>query len=509
MSSEIIEALWQAMYAEKAYKDSVFCPEDPNMKPFPKQEAFLRDPSLTKLARCGNRAAKTFTSMRDLAWRITRKHPYLPEWYCATDEEYLASPARVWWVCAPDLTFINDVIWVQFLQQFIAQWYYTDDDLVPLTYTEKLKGKEFIQGVKLRNGDEIVFRSYTQNILSKMGASVKGGVYLDEPPPDLTVLTELVMRVLDGNGIFNMSFTPVNLDEDIIEYIENHPGLSMHRWSLMDNPVFRDDPVKLARAMAELSHLPEHKRKLRLFGDYDTDAGEGMEYIFENLEPEVVDDFPIPTHWRQVRVLDPAGHRSGFCIFAEDPETIREDGTSDWYCHVARHIEWKGRTVKATDIEAECDSYVPHPEYVYYASIYDNAENWFAAHAENNHGIWIPCIVKKVELSISAVRDVISQGRVKLFARGAALLVKELQKAKRDINTDKPKFKALHALDCLRYFALGIPDADPTQIPDKRDELQRMIEIDYQNIKKTWASYSVPQPIEGKTQMRNTNRRAR
>jgi hypothetical protein len=506
--SEVIEALWSAIYAEKAYKDSVFCPENPDMKPFPKQEAYLRDPSLTKLARCGNRAAKTFTSMLDLSWRIRRKHPYLPEWYCKTDEEYLKSPPRTWWVCAPDLTFIHSVIWVQFLQQFIGQWYYVDDDLVPLTCMEKLKGKEFIQSVRFRNGDEIVFRSYTQNILSKMGASVKGGVYLDEPPPDLTVLTELVMRVLDGNGLFNMSFTPVNLDEDIIEYIENHPGLSMHRWSLMDNPVFRDDPEKLARAMAELAHLPEHKRKMRLFGDYDFDAGEGREFLFENLEPEIVEDFPIPHHWRQVRVIDPAGHRSGFAIFAEDPSTIRDDATSDWYCFVARHIEWKGRTVKATDIENECDQYALHDDYTYAYSIYDNAENWFAAHATHKHGIWIPCILKRVELSVTQMRTEIGAGRVKFFLNGAALAIKEIKKAKRNTLTGKPEFKKLHSLDCVRYFCTMIPDADPSILPDKRKEEEKMIQADYQNTLKRWRSYS-EEDKRNALEKTNRNRRAR
>ena len=489
MKSDVIESLWEAIETERLYKDSVFCPEDPTMKPFPKQEAFLRDPSLTKLARCGNRSAKTFTSMRDLSWRVTRRHPYLPQWYCETFEEYLKSPPKVWWVCAPDLTFINDVIWGQFLQQFIAQKYYTTEDLEPMSFTEKVKGKEFIQGLKLRNGDEIVFRSYTQSILSKMGASVKGGVYLDEPPPDLTVLTELVVRVLDGDGLFNMSFTPVDLDEDVIDYLEGHPALSTHRWSLMDNPVFRDNPERLARTMAEFAHLPPHKRQLRIYGDYDTEAGDGKVFLFENLEPETVEDFEVPLSWRRVRVLDPAGHRSGLAIFAEDPSTIRDDGTSDWYCILARHIEWKGRTVKATDIEAEVDRHSPYETYTYFMSIYDNAESWFAAHAENTNGQWVPCILKKVELSISLMRDRLGEGRVKFFVNGAALAVKELKKAKRNVETGKPMFKKLHALDCVRYFTMMIPEADLTMTAEKRNEEERRVHMMTLQLQKEWSSY--------------------
>jgi hypothetical protein len=389
------------------------------------------------------------------------------------------SPCK-WWVAAPDLTFINDTIWNSFLRMFIPQWYYTDDDLVPMVHMDKVSGKEAIQSVKLRNGDEIVFRAYTQSLLSKMGASVKGGVYLDEPPPNLQMLTELVVRVIDGDdAIFNMSFTPVNVEEDIIDYIENHTGLSQHRWGMMDNPVFRDNAPKRERALAELSHLSEMQRNMRLNGDWVYEIPSG-DLLFENAVPEEVDDFPIPLNWRQVRMLDPAGHRSGFAIFAEDPNT------GEWFCTTACHIEWKQRTVKATDIEAKCDEFAPHPEYRYFASIYDNAENWFAAHANNTLGIWTPCITKKVELSISLTRAAIANRTVKFFRDGAALLVREILRARRHEKTGAPMFKKLHALDCLRYFCMMIPERDETWVGDHRTEEQRLIDASDAKEREDW-----------------------
>jgi hypothetical protein len=173
-----VKTFWEAIFAEKEYKDRTFCPADPTMVPFEKQLAFLKDPALTKLARCGNRGAKTFTSIRDLAWRLCRRHPYHRDWYCDSAEEYMDQKPKKWWVVAPDLTFLHDTIWVQFLQMFTPQWYYTNDDLVPMLGIERISGKETIQSLRMRNGDEVIFRSYTQSLLSKMGASVDGGVTL-------------------------------------------------------------------------------------------------------------------------------------------------------------------------------------------------------------------------------------------------------------------------------------------------------------------------------------------
>jgi hypothetical protein len=179
-------------------------------------------------------------------------------------------------------------------------------------------------------------------------------------------------------------------------------------------------------------------------------------------------------------MLDPAGHRSGFAVFAEDPN----DG--QWYCTLACHIEWKGRTAKATDIEAKCDEFAPHEEYRYFASIYDNAENWFAAHADNTLGQWIPCIQKNVELSLSMTRAAITEGRLKFFRVAAALAVREIGKAHRHEKTLKPVLKRFHALDCIRYFCMMIPERDPDWVGDKRNEEDRLLDASYRQLQMKW-----------------------
>jgi hypothetical protein len=491
MKTDVLR-FWDALYAEKDFKDNIFCPENPAIVPFDKQLAFLQDEALTKLAQCGNRSAKTFTNMRDLSWRLMRRHPYIPGYMCSDIKEYMDTKPKIFWMSAPDLTFINDTVWKAFLNMFIPQWYYTNDDLVPMIQTDKVHGVEFVQGVTFRNGDTLAFRSYTQSLLSKMGAKVDGGVWLDEAPKDLKMLTELIVRCLDGDGVMSMGFTPVDVPEDIVEYIEKHKGLSRHRWSMYDNPVFRDNPARLARALAEFEGLDESERHMRIFGDWCyTEEIEPGDPLFENMDPEVVEDFPIPASWRRARFLDPAGHKSGLCIFAEDPKP-NEDGTTDWYCELSRTIEWKGKTVKATDIEKEVDDHaniVGLPEgYRYFLSVYDNAENWYAAHCEHKRGQWIPCLLKNVERSITSTRNAVSAGRVKFFRFGAAKVISELQKAKRG-DDGKPKLKKLHCVDALRYFCEEIPPADPEHCAETLTEEQKLVSDGDKAMVEEWENY--------------------
>jgi hypothetical protein len=483
----VINEIRQALMAEKAYKEGVFYPPDTTIQPFQKQIDFFKDNSRTKLIRAGNRSAKSFTNSRDLAWRIMKKHPYIPEENCS-DAEYINSKPKIRWFAAPDLQFIHDTVWKQYLEVFIPSWYYINDDLVPMIRYEKDRGKDIIHSVTFRNGDVLLFRSYTQNLLSKMGQAVDD-VFLDEAPNDMRVITELVVRVLDKGGLMSSAWTPVDIPQELIDYVENHPLMSQHRWSMMDNPVFRDDPEKLERAMAEFSNLPEQQRNMRIHGDWINTFSE-EDRVWSNVYPIEVDDFPIPHNWRQVRVADPAGHRTGFAIFAEDPET------NDWYCYLAEEIEWKGRTARADDIEARMDTHAPFADFRYFASVYDNAENWFAAHANHKHGQWQPCIAKNVELFTSLTRNAISTGKVKFFKVGGRLASQQFLSARRNEKTGKPMFKRLHSVDCVRIFCANIPERDENWVGDKRTELEWMVDEDWKVTEKAWAAMEKTELIE-------------
>lgn len=483
-----IHSLREALRRNKELVESLFIPWEPKAEPFAKQEEFLRDAHLSKLARCGNRAAKTFTTMRDLSWRIMRKHWYLDKWRCDSEEDYMASGGRIFWVVGPTFEFMKETCWDMYLSRFIPEWYYVDDDFVSGLVTRKEKGVDVIDSVKFRNGDKIVFKTYSQDLKTKMGKAVDG-VYIDEMPPHLNILVELVTRTLDNDGCFILGFTPVVQNEEIKDYVDKHQSLHVYQWGLVDNPLYRDNPERLERALSEWAHLPEAMRNMRMTGEWYYEIK--GERVFENVDPEVVDDFEIPDDWRRARVADPANHRTGTAYFAEDPY----DG--QWYCVYAEEIEWKGKLARTEDIERVIDSRAPHPEFQYCMSLYDNAEAWFGAHAEGKQGRWRACVQKKKDLLLMLTRDCIVNKRVKFFKQGAAAAIRQIYSYRRKEDGSIHKKKD-HIVDCLQYFCREIPAFVQRTLqrpPTTGEELARE---HFKNLKKKWARVGAEKQVNTK-----------
>lgn len=498
--------LQQALIKQKAIYDRAFLPnyiddegkKNPySVQPFPQQEAFLRDTSLTKLARCGNRAAKTFTTCREFSWFIMRKHWYNQKWQT---NDYTNSGSKIFWIVGPDFEFCKTVIWEQTLKTLIPEWYYTDDNLEQMLEMTKYQGKEVITAIRFRNGDRLEFKTYQQNLRALMGRAVHA-VLVDEMPSDHTILVELVARCLDHDAPLLQGFTPVVHSEDVREYIDNHASLSVHSWSVLDNPKFRDNPERKARLLAEYAQLSDGERAMRLNGDWYYEPKTGR--VFDNVHPIIVpDDEVLPrinSSWRQVRVCDPATHRSGFCIFAEDPEDCQ------WYCIYSTEIEWKNALAKAEDIEKECDRHSHFPSMTYDLSIYDNAETWFGLYVKNTMGRWRPCVKKEKEKLIMLTRDAVVSGKVKFLKMKAAPVVKQIYLYERR-DDGSIKKKKDHMLDCLQYFCREMPTprrvSTVSVIPnDDRDAMKKKFLEDLENEGK--------QTTRGRMQKRIMNRRLR
>ena len=428
------------LLAERELNDSLFIPWEPTAIPFLQQLEFLQDTTLTKLARCGNRAAKTFTNMNSLRYKLTRKHPWNKRWR----GNYAQSKPKTFWLAGPNFDFLTEVCWKQYLSRLVPRWYYTDDNLNEMLSIEKDKDKEYVTRVRFRNGDTLEFKTYKQAYLAIMGRAIDH-LTVDEMPPSLSVLVELITRCGDKDGEVELGFTPLVENEEIRDWVDNHETLAVHQWAIDDNPVYRDNPERLARVLSEWKHLPEPEREARRKGDWYY-QDDGTLRVFENVVPQVVEDFEIPPWWRQVRIADPASHRTGFSILAEDPET----GT--WYCTTAVEFEWKGKLATAPQIETEMDRFNTLG-IKYYYSKYDNAEAWFGAHSS---GVWSACILKNKELQILALRKLMVDGTLKFFRIGGALAVKQVMTYRRRESGTIIKKKD-HVVDTLQYFAREVP----------------------------------------------------
>lgn len=437
---ELYHEYFAELLRERDINSQLFIPWEPGAEPFLQQLEFLQDTSLTKLARCGNRAAKTFTTNWSLSRKITRSHPWNKRWF----EPYEKSRPKTFWLAGPNFDFLTEVCWKQYLMRLIPRWYYTDDNLVEMISIEKDREKEYVTAVRFRNGDSLEFKTYKQAYLAIMGRAIDH-LTVDEMPPSLSVLVELITRTCDRDGEVELGFTPLVENEEIRDWVDNHTTLSIHQWSIDDNPVYRDNPERLKRVLAEWEHLSEPEREARRKGDWYYES-DGTERVFENLTPEVVEDFPVPYWWRQVRVADPASRRTGFSIYAEDP------ATDEWYCIYAAEYEWKGQLAKAEQLEAEMEkARIPGSQYL--LSIYDNAEAWFGAYASKG---WIACMQKNKELQIQSTRTAIATRKVKFFKRAAALMIRQIFNYRRREDGTIIK-RADHVVDTLQYFCRQMP----------------------------------------------------
>ena len=438
--------------------EAAFIPDIPGAVPFAEQIAFFEDTSHQKLARCGNRAAKTFSGMRDLAWKIMRNHPYRTDYNCAaqglTYEDTKVQQSKVFWCCGPTIDFVMETMWGMYLKEFIPAWYYTDDDGNPMfQYMQNDRTK--IMRITFRNGDKIEFKSYSQTDLAIMGRAIDEA-YLDEMPPKLLVISEFVTRTFDRDGFVTLMFTPLVENEAVKEYLDEkvkHGVMALHSWSLTANPHYRDNPERLARALSEWDHLPPGERNARLKGEwyYETKFGK----IFDECNFEVVQDFEIPEHWRRVRVVDPAAHMSGCAMFAEDPDT------NIWYGYLATQL---GNRKTGTDAGSIARQVQELDINEFTLSLYDNAELWFGSEKLVRDMGFQPCIQKNIDAAIMATKGKLNEHKVKLFEAGFSVGIRQIRDYEWGPN-GKPKGKhKYHAVDCLLYFCREIP-APPLQKP--------------------------------------------
>jgi hypothetical protein len=445
----------------------------PHITPFSQQLGFFRDTGLCRLLRCGNRAAKTYSAMRDLAWRITRTHPFnqkynvckltakwrdivaTPEW----DEKYSKTPKRQFWIVGPTYEFVRDVMWDQYLKNFIPEWFIQDI---------KRTNQGNIDYVTFKNGDVLKCKTYSQEDMAKMGYAVDA-IYIDEMPPNMRQINELIFRLLDKHGEICLAFTPLIENDEIKESLDGaveKGQMSLHSWSLKDNPKFINNPEIMSRALEEFGKISDPaEREARISGQWYKKITE-QKLLFEGVEPEIVEDFEIPLEWRRARVTDPAAHCTGHIEAAEDPDT------GEWYCYRAVEINWNKKLAKAEDILTEINKTLPFPEFKFTLSLYDNAEAWFGAYAKQ-YG-YRPCIQKNVELAIINTRNTLVAKRIKFFRRGAATFIEQIKEYKTNTQGTKVLKRKDHVIDCIHYFCRQIPEMLPKHLQETYDEKKEL-----------------------------------
>lgn len=193
--------------AERLSKQATH-PDMSGYKPHRKQLAFHQSEAYLRLYLGGNRAGKTHGGVIEDLWWATGRHPFI---------ETPPPPVRIRVVVTDFTQGLGEVM----LPKFKA-----------LVRPSDLKGGNWDRAynkqdrkITFKNGSEIQFLSYEQD-LQKFAGSSQHAIHFDEEPPK-DIYTESAARVVDTEGRMWITMTPVDgitwVYDDLFDPVRNAP----------------------------------------------------------------------------------------------------------------------------------------------------------------------------------------------------------------------------------------------------------------------------------------------
>lgn len=221
-------------------------------EPMPQQEPFLQSQKKHRIAFGGNRSGKTAVTTYDDALIITKKHPH-------RQHLYADRPLRLR-IIGTDFERGVDQALVPYIQQYIPPSFLKNG-----SWEDSYRRAEHF--LELDDKSTISFMSYEQDPNKFQSVSLDH-IHFDEEPPE-PIYRESMLRLLDTDGTWSMSETPVQqlewVDDELITpwKLGQKPELDVVYFRTQDN-------IHLsATALAEIvGDLDEDEKLIRLEGQY-------------------------------------------------------------------------------------------------------------------------------------------------------------------------------------------------------------------------------------------------
>jgi phage terminase large subunit-like protein len=246
-------------------------------KPHDKQQFLHRCTAKEKLFIGGNRSGKTVWNVMECVWWLTKTHPFRP------DVNAIVEPIRGRLVSVSYNEGMEKII-IPYFKQFLAA-----TDLINGSWDQSFS--RYHRTLTLANGSFIEFMSYDQE-LEKFAGTSRHFCSFDEEPPQ-AIFTECLMRLMDTDGSYWISMTPVE-GMTWIYYEIYEPGLKG------DNPDLQileinteENPNIKKEALDRVTRgLSEDEKKVRKSGGFNV----GSQQVFPmfNRNIHVLDEDFIP-----------------------------------------------------------------------------------------------------------------------------------------------------------------------------------------------------------------------
>lgn len=234
-------------------------------RPHKKQVMFHNADAVGRLYIGGNRSGKSVGGIVEDIWWLTGTHPYRP-----TPKGQIRG--RI--VCVDFIQGIGKII-VPMLQQWIPK-----SALINGSWTDSYSKES--RTLTLANGSFVELMTYEQDLASFAGTS-RHFVHFDEEPPQ-DIFTECLLRLVDTNGSWWMTMTPVEGMSWIYDQIylvgkrgDNH-RVAVIEVDMMENPYLTQEGIDNA-----VSLMSSEDKEARLHGKFIQIGG----LVYKKFDPDI------------------------------------------------------------------------------------------------------------------------------------------------------------------------------------------------------------------------------
>jgi phage terminase large subunit-like protein len=291
---------------------------------YPKQTAFFAAGAQyrTRCFMAAHRIGKTQGKAYETALHLTGQYP---AWWAG---RRFAHPVR-WWAAGKTGKTTRDILQLELLGE-VGQFGTGTIPGEALVDTKPKAGlPDAVEIIRVQHATDgvrdgvstLVLKSYDQGRVAFEGTA-QHGIDLDEEPP-LDINAQCLLRTMTTGGLVALTFTPLlGMSETVLHYLPNGevpPDGPLTDAAYFVNASWDDVPHLSQAVKAELlAALPPYLRDAASRGLPLLSAGA----IYPVPDDAwLVDDFPIPPHWKQAYGLDVGWQRTAAVWGAYDGET--------------------------------------------------------------------------------------------------------------------------------------------------------------------------------------------
>lgn len=265
-------------FLEKLSADLALAAKKPNVLAYKTNSGthaeFHKSNKVGRILRGGNRSGKSVAGAVESIWRATGRHPY---------QKTHEAPTR-----GRIVTVDRDSGIKQIILPLMRQWI-PPSDLKNGSWEDSYSNSDKL--LTLRNGSTIEFKTHQQEVEAFAGVPLHW-IWFDEECPQ-TIFNECRLRLIDYNGCWYMTMTPVEGQDWIFDrfIVTKAKNVNVFDVNIEDNPHLNKEALELLD-----DDLDEDEKKIRRQGLFVPKGGLVLTE-FDHSRHIIDGGKPIPDNW--------------------------------------------------------------------------------------------------------------------------------------------------------------------------------------------------------------------